>query len=159
MASETGKPSQKSEKAPVLAEFSIDNRTFVVRRALPTGRKDARARGTSPGRTSATTGEIVIEKKRYLILEEGGCVPGHQGKEKSLLELLTGRELQIIILVAKGHVNKEIAHRLSISEWTVSTHMRRIFAKLGVDSRAAMVYRCYSAIGDLKKYCPDISSG
>ena len=38
---------------------------------------------------------------------------------------------------------KEVASKLSISEWTVSTHMRRIFAKLGVETRAAMVLRCF----------------
>jgi DNA-binding CsgD family transcriptional regulator len=56
--------------------------------------------------------------------------------------LLTERELQITTLVALGKGNKQIASQLCISEWTVSTHLRRIFIKLGVDSRAAMVYRC-----------------
>lgn len=55
---------------------------------------------------------------------------------------LTGRELEIAVLVAQGCSNKNIAYRLQISEWTVSTYLRRIFAKLDVDSRAAMVYRC-----------------
>jgi hypothetical protein len=45
-------------------------------------------------------------------------------------------------LVATGHATKNIAYELSISEWTVGTHMRRIFAKLNVDNRAAMVYLC-----------------
>lgn len=62
--------------------------------------------------------------------------------------LLTARELQIVHLVAKGHPNKQVAHQLHISPWTVSTHLRRIFAKLGVDSRAAMVYRCFSRLDD-----------
>lgn len=57
-------------------------------------------------------------------------------------DLLTARELQIAAFVALGHSNKQIANRLQISEWTVSTHLRRTFIKLGVDSRAAMVYRC-----------------
>jgi DNA-binding NarL/FixJ family response regulator len=47
--------------------------------------------------------------------------------------------------VATGLVNKQIAFQLRISEWTVSTHLRRIFAKLGVDTRAAMVSRCLTA--------------
>jgi len=54
----------------------------------------------------------------------------------------TERELRIATLVAMGRLNKQIADQLHISEWTVSTHLRRIFAKLGVRSRAAMVYRC-----------------
>jgi DNA-binding NarL/FixJ family response regulator len=55
---------------------------------------------------------------------------------------LTKREGEIATLVAKGNSNKQIANQLKISEWTVSTHLRRAFTKLGVDSRAAMVYRC-----------------
>jgi DNA-binding NarL/FixJ family response regulator len=60
--------------------------------------------------------------------------------------LLTERELQIVRFVALGKPNKQIARQLHISEWTVSTHLRRIFAKLGVDSRAAMVHRCASLL-------------
>ena len=62
--------------------------------------------------------------------------------DSKIATLLTNRELQITTLVALGNGNKQIASQLSISEWTVSTHLRRIFVKLGVDSRAAMVYRC-----------------
>jgi DNA-binding CsgD family transcriptional regulator len=52
---------------------------------------------------------------------------------------LSPRELEIVRMVAKGHPNKVIADVLNISSWTVCTHLRRIFAKLGVGSRAAMV--------------------
>jgi Bacterial regulatory proteins, luxR family len=44
-------------------------------------------------------------------------------------------------MVAEGHPNKIIADVLNISPWTVCTYLRRIFAKLGVTSRAAMVAR------------------
>lgn len=54
---------------------------------------------------------------------------------------LSPREREIARLVAAGHTNKTIAAVLDISSWTVSTHLRRIFAKLGVSSRAAMVAR------------------
>ncbi|HEV2845246.1 MAG TPA: helix-turn-helix transcriptional regulator, partial [Thermoanaerobaculia bacterium] len=52
---------------------------------------------------------------------------------------LSPREREIVRMVAKGYPNKVIARVLEISSWTVSTHLRRIFAKLGVSSRAAMV--------------------
>ena len=52
---------------------------------------------------------------------------------------LSPREQEIVRLVAKGYPNKTIAGILEISQWTVSTHLRRIFAKLGVNSRAEMV--------------------
>lgn len=52
---------------------------------------------------------------------------------------LTSRELQIAHLVAKGLLNKQIADRLNVSVYTVSTHLRRIFTKLGVHNRASLV--------------------
>ncbi len=54
---------------------------------------------------------------------------------------LSPREAEIIRLVAAGLPNKCIGAVLEISTWTVATHLRRIFAKLGVSSRAAMIAR------------------
>lgn len=52
---------------------------------------------------------------------------------------LSPREQEIARLIAKGLPNKVIATVLEISPWTVSTHLRRIFLKLNVNSRAEMV--------------------
>jgi DNA-binding CsgD family transcriptional regulator len=60
---------------------------------------------------------------------------------------LSPREQEIVRMVADGHSNKIIAKVLSISSWTVCTHLRRIFAKLGVGSRAAMVARLLELCG------------
>jgi len=68
--------------------------------------------------------------------------PNEVFPDDELSRRLTGRELEIAVLVAQGLANKNIAYRLKISEWTVTTYIRRIFAKLDVESRAAMVYRC-----------------
>ena len=54
---------------------------------------------------------------------------------------LSPREYEIVRQVAHDRSNKEIAAILGISEWTVSTHLRRIFSKLDVHTRAAMVAR------------------
>ena len=54
---------------------------------------------------------------------------------------LSPRELGIARLIAKGMPNKCIGDILEISQWTVATYLRRIFVKLGVTSRAAMVAR------------------
>lgn len=53
--------------------------------------------------------------------------------------LLSPREREIARMIAEGLPNKTIASVLEISTWTVGTHLRRMFAKLGVTSRAAMV--------------------
>jgi DNA-binding CsgD family transcriptional regulator len=57
--------------------------------------------------------------------------------------LLSPREQEIARMVAKGYPNKTIAAVLDISAWTVGTYIRRIFAKLRVGSRAAMVSRLH----------------
>jgi DNA-binding CsgD family transcriptional regulator len=73
---------------------------------------------------------------------------------EDLTNRLTGRELEIAVLVAQGYATKNIAYRLQISEWTVATYLRRIFAKLDVYSRAAMVYRCASLIDRAAQILP-----
>jgi DNA-binding CsgD family transcriptional regulator len=55
--------------------------------------------------------------------------------------MLSPREQQIARMVAQGYPNKTIAAKLGISSWTVSTHLRRMFAKFDVRSRAALVAR------------------
>ncbi|SEL37663.1 response regulator [Streptacidiphilus jiangxiensis] len=54
---------------------------------------------------------------------------------------LTPRELDILAHLSKGLGNREIAQALFISEATVKTHLVRVYAKLGVDTRAAAVAR------------------
>jgi len=58
---------------------------------------------------------------------------------------LSPRELEIARLVAHGATNRAIGTTLDISLWTVSTHLRRVFAKLGVSSRAEMVANLFSS--------------
>jgi DNA-binding NarL/FixJ family response regulator len=54
-------------------------------------------------------------------------------------ESLTDRELEVLKLVARGLSNKEVATTLAISETTVKTHLRGVFAKLGVLSRTEAI--------------------
>ncbi|MBE1502228.1 DNA-binding CsgD family transcriptional regulator [Amycolatopsis lexingtonensis] len=54
-------------------------------------------------------------------------------------DLLSPREHEVARMVAQGCTNRAIARVLDISLYTVSAHMRRIFTKLGVGTRAAMV--------------------
>ena len=59
---------------------------------------------------------------------------------------LTPRQTDLLRLVAAGHTNTQIAHRLGISESTVRTHLENIYGRLQVSSRTAAVTR---AFGDL----------
>jgi DNA-binding CsgD family transcriptional regulator len=52
---------------------------------------------------------------------------------------LSARERQIALLVEAGHSNKTIAYELGVSESTVATHVRRIMAKTGAESRVGLV--------------------
>ena len=54
-------------------------------------------------------------------------------------DALSQRELDVLGLVARGVGNRDAARRLFISEATVKTHLTHIYAKLGVNDRAAAV--------------------
>lgn len=91
-------------------------------------------RGSESGLRNSVEEVLVdteVDGHRYLLLR----IP-NPGRNRIQL---SPREQEIVRMVAKGHPNKIIADVLNISSWTVCTHLRRIFAKLGVGSRAAMV--------------------
>lgn len=54
-------------------------------------------------------------------------------------EVLTPREAELLSLLIEGLSNKELSQRLFISEATVKTHLAHIYAKLGVETRAAAI--------------------
>jgi DNA-binding CsgD family transcriptional regulator len=57
---------------------------------------------------------------------------------------LTPRQRDLLHLVAAGHTNAQIAHRLGISEGTVRTHLENIYGRLQVSSRTAAVTRAFT---------------
>ena len=87
--------------------------------------------GGSSNRSEEVVLDAEVEGYRYLLVRMPKL-------ERNRVHL-SPREHEIVRMVAKGHPNKVIADVLNISSWTVCTHLRRIFAKLGVGSRAAMV--------------------
>lgn len=101
------------------------------------------SRTAPPASHSGELGRFELAGTTYVIV----CRPMNLNTgETSPIELLSQRELQIAALVAEGKLNKQIADELRISEWTVCAHLRRIFLKLGVTTRAAMVYRCAGSV-------------
>lgn len=56
---------------------------------------------------------------------------------------LSARETQVLSLIARGYAMHEIAQQLAVSPWTVQTYIRRIYTKLGVNSRAGAVNEAY----------------
>ena len=77
--------------------------------------------------------DVEVDGARYLLVRMPAA-----GRARVTL---SPREQEIVRMVGQGHPNKIIADVLNISCWTVGTHLRRIFAKLGVGSRAAMIAR------------------
>lgn len=88
------------------------------------------------GRPSSAEDEVVLEVEvdgsRYTLLRQATT-------GRPVEPPLSAREQEIARMVALGYTNKAIAAVLEISAWTVGTHLRRLFGKLGVHSRSAMV--------------------
>lgn len=77
------------------------------------------------------TGELVKEFNRVTLYEQ----------DKSFVNNLTNREVEVLKLIAEGMINKEIAKTLYISEKTVKNHISNIFKKLDVNDRTqAAIY-------------------
>lgn len=66
-----------------------------------------------------------------------------EGRQQVEVSELTGRELDVLTLIGKGHTNAEIAAELFISGVTVKSHIGRIFDKLRLRDRAAAIVYAY----------------
>jgi DNA-binding NarL/FixJ family response regulator len=97
---------------------------YLLKDALP----DELARGVQ----AVVQGRAALEPGVAAHLLER-IAEGERGEELSV------RELEVLGLLVEGASNKTIAGRLSLSENTIKTHISRIFAKLGVQSRAEAV--------------------
>jgi DNA-binding CsgD family transcriptional regulator len=126
--------------SPALVEIDIPAESAqapayeVVRTLAELIERVSAAETSKDGRDNSAEEVLVdteIDGSRYLLMR--------MPKPSSTRIRLSPREQEIVRMVAKGHPNKIIADVLNISSWTVCTHLRRIFAKLGVGSRAAMV--------------------
>jgi DNA-binding NarL/FixJ family response regulator len=119
----------------------------VIPRHVVEGRRDARPR------LLYAEGEVThfeIGEHRYALVLEEAPDAQPQAPHDTLQALLTNRELQIVQFVCLGYLTKQIADRLHLSEFTVRSYLKTIYCKLGVRSRAAMVFRYTQAFGASK---------
>ncbi|WP_299962202.1 response regulator transcription factor [uncultured Roseobacter sp.] len=79
--------------------------------------------------------DVVMGGDRYLCTGARGSLAP---KEDNAREALTGREQTILLQVAQGKSNKEVAQALDISVRTVETHRKNIKRKLGISSTAGL---------------------
>jgi two-component system, NarL family, response regulator YdfI len=111
----------------------------LVKSALRAGIRGAILSDATPqeieGAVHAVNAGLVVTTPASL----AELLPDSQQFAEDLAEPLSGRELEVLDLVAEGLSNKLIAHRLNISEHTVKTHVASIFAKLGAASRTEAV--------------------
>ena len=82
-------------------------------------------------------GFVIIDGASHVLIER--MENAEQQPARGHLRILTGRELQIATMIAEGKCDKEIARDLGISDYTVREHLRRMFHKLKVSKRTALV--------------------
>jgi two-component system NarL family response regulator len=119
-----------SARVIVLTTFDTDNEIYRAIKAGARGYllKDARREELLECIRKVNSGEI--------------CIPVALGAKLAATmsnESLTGRELDVLGLLARGKSNKEIGVNLYISETTVKSHLRSIFSKLNVLSRTEAI--------------------
>ncbi len=82
-------------------------------------------------------GEIWLDKQSYS--QAMSLMLRQENANRQLTTLLTPREIEVLVLTARGRRNKEIAQELLITEGTVKMHLHHIFEKLGLSGRAELI--------------------
>jgi DNA-binding NarL/FixJ family response regulator len=132
----------------VLTTFDLDEYVYEALRAGASGflLKDAPAEHLIGAIHTLAAGEALIAPaitKRLIAQFARAAPPG--GPASAALEELTPREREVLMLIARGMSNAEIAAELVLSEATVKTHVKRVLSKLGVRDRVQAVVLAYES--------------
>ena len=143
-------PATASLRVLVLTTFDLDEYAFEAIRAGASGflLKDTRPAELAEAIRTVAGGEAVVSPRitRRMLemfashLPEGGA---GQAQEDPRIASLTPREREILILMAQGMSNAEIAADLVVSSTTVKTHVGNVLTKLNVRDRVQAVVVAY----------------
>ncbi len=146
----TADPDLSEVRVLILTTFDIDEYVYDALAAGAGGflLKDAEPDDIAAGIRIVAEGDALIQPSVMRRLVEtfvrARPEPAESPEaEQNAFSLLTEREREILVLVARGLTNDEIGLDLSISPATVKTHLARVMAKLGAHDRAQLVVQAY----------------
>ncbi|WP_369217609.1 response regulator [Streptomyces flavofungini] len=141
-----------SSKVLVLTTFDLDEYVYQALRAGASGflLKDASARQLADGVRVVASGEALLAPTvtRRLITEFSKLAEAPRLSASVSAQQygeLTERETEVLVLIAQGLSNAEIASRLVVAESTIKTHVSRILVKLGLRDRTQAAVFAYEA--------------
>ena len=142
--------SDSNARVIILTTFDLDEYVYAALRAGASGflLKDAPPDQLLLAIRAVANGDAVVAPSvtRRLLENYAHRLPAADlsaGDEDERLELLTSREREVLLLLARSLSNAEIAQRLVLSEATVKSHVGRILAKLGLRDRVQIVVFAY----------------
>lgn len=127
--------SYSDDPGAILASIRAGAAGFLVHGSFSPDDLVRAVRDVVDGRTSPLSDEAALVVVRALQSAAGAAPPEPRAFG------LSGRETEVMRLVARGRSNREIADALVLSEKTVKNHVSRVYAKLGVRTRAAAIAR------------------
>jgi DNA-binding NarL/FixJ family response regulator len=131
----------------MLTTFDLDEYAFAALKAGASGflLKDVPPDELLFAIRAVHSGDSVVAPSttRRLIDQFAALLPGVQPEAPAELAELTDREREVLLHVAQGSSNQEIAQLLFVSEATVKTHVGRVLAKLGLRDRVQAVVYAY----------------
>jgi DNA-binding NarL/FixJ family response regulator len=133
-------------KVVILTTFDLDDYVYEALRAGASGflLKDApRADLIAAVRVAAAGDALLAPSVTRRLIEAFASRPASAAPSPSRLASLTPRERDILLLVARGQSNLEIARALVVSEATVKTHVTHLLGKLGLRDRVQAVILAY----------------
>jgi DNA-binding NarL/FixJ family response regulator len=132
----------------VLTTFDVDEYVFAALRAGASGflLKDVTPEELLTAIRVVASGEALLAPAATRHLVDAFVSRPSLGRpDARLVAGLTGREREVLRLVAQGLSNAEIAGRLVVSPATAKTHISRILTKLGLRDRAQLVIAAYES--------------
>ena len=141
----TGDPDLDGVRVIVLTTYELDDYVFEALRAGASGflTKDVEPDDLRDAVRTVASGQALLTPSvtRRVVDAFASSLPGPKAPER--LNELTDREREVLVLIAEGLSNDELADRLFVSPSTAKTHVSRILGKMGARDRAQLVVIAY----------------
>jgi DNA-binding NarL/FixJ family response regulator len=148
LADRDGEDLDRGPRVLMLTTFDLDEYVYDALRAGASGflLKDSSARALAEAVRVVASGDALLSPSiTRRLITEFSRMGAPRAPNRKQVDQLTERETEVLVLIARGLSNAEIAGQLVVAEQTVKTHVSRILVKLGLRDRTQVAIFAYES--------------
>lgn len=130
--------------------LTMDSNRYFIDKCLESGADGYVTKSTSAENLAKVMANVCSGQNQFLVMMSEYELQNIRGTGNNKLDQLTKRELEVLALISKGLTDKEIAEKIFLSAYTVTTHRKNLLSKLGLGNKVELTrFALENKIGEL----------